>query len=240
MRVEVENCLSALSGKGMEVLAVDVMHPGLRIPAFYTLIPGTHFRERAAGTSVGMFCAKLISQNPDSSWALARLQEMDRLLPGKYYVQFYLGTCLLSLLQPEQALVHLDRALALNPKEEDIPGIQVYRGVCLKELERYGEALATLERAEQCDPDRTDVHNLMGFCCFMLKKHERAIEHFRKVLKLNPASAIDYANIGSNYREMGEYAKAVAYYRTALELDPGIEFARDNLERLSPLAEKQR
>lgn len=236
MRVEVENCISALSGKGMEVLAVDVMHPGLRIPAFYTLVPGAHFRERAAGTSVGMFCAKLVSQNPDPSWALARLQEMDRILPGKYYVQFYLGTCHLSLLQPERALGHLDRALDLDPKEEDIPSIHVYRGVCLKELERYDEALAALERAEQCDSERTDVHNLMGFCCFKLKKHERAIEHFRKVLKLNPASAIDYANIASNYREMGEYGKAVDYYRTALELDPGIEFARENLERLSRLA----
>jgi ribosomal protein S12 methylthiotransferase accessory factor len=160
-------------------------------------------------------------------------------MPGKYYIQFYLGTCHISLHRPERAMGFLEKALTLNPKEEDIPSIYVYMGVCLKELERYEEALAVLEKAEQCDPERTDVRNLMGFCCFKLKEHERAIEHFRKVLKLNPASAIDYANIASNYRELGEYGKAVAYYRTALELDPGIEFARENLERLSLLGEER-
>ncbi|MEW6666237.1 MAG: YcaO-like family protein [Thermodesulfobacteriota bacterium] len=239
MKVEVESCIAALSGKGREVVAVDVTHPGLRIPAFYTVIPGAHFRERAAGTSVGMFCAKLISQNPDPLWALAKLEEMDRLMPEKYYVRFYLGTCHLSLQRPQRAMGFLEEALTLGPKDEDIPIIYVYMGVCLKELERYREALAVLEKAERYDAERTDVHNLMGFCCFKLKEHERAIEHFRQVLRLNPASAIDYANIASNYREMGEYGKAADYYRTALELDPGIEFARENLDRLSHLAGKQ-
>ena len=46
-------------------------------------------------------------------------------------------------------------------------------------------------------------------------------------------SAIDYANIASNYRDMGNSADAVRYYRLALELDPSIGFARDNLERLT-------
>ena len=55
---------------------------------------------------------------------------------------------------------------------------------------------------------------------------------FKKVLQLNPGSAIDYANIGSNYREMGDKENAVRYYEMALALDPGIEFARENLEKL--------
>jgi len=31
---------------------------------------------------------------------------------------------------------------------------------------------------------------------------------------------------------MGDKEKAVSYYRLALELDPTIDFARDNLEKL--------
>ncbi|OQX01358.1 MAG: hypothetical protein BWK80_60125, partial [Desulfobacteraceae bacterium IS3] len=45
-------------------------------------------------------------------------------------------------------------------------------------------------------------------------------------------SAIDYANIASNYRDMGEKEKAVQYYMTALAIDPTIGFARDSLKKL--------
>jgi len=72
----------------------------------------------------------------------------------------------------------------------------------------------------------------MGFCYFKLKEHEKAIDSFKKVLKLNPGSAIDYANIASNYRDMGKTEKAIEYYLMALQLDPSIEFARKSLEKL--------
>ena len=67
----------------------------------------------------------------------------------------------------------------------------------------------------------------------MRKEHEAAIRCFEKVIQLDPGSAIDYANIASNYRDMGRTQEAVQYYRLALELDPSIDFARDNLKKLS-------
>ena len=66
----------------------------------------------------------------------------------------------------------------------------------------------------------------------MLKEHREAIRNFQRVLALNPGSAIDYANIGSNYRELGEIDEAIRHYEIALSLDPTIDFARDNLARL--------
>lgn len=231
-RVEVENCISALSSNGMDVILVDVTHPQLEIPAFYTLVPGAHFRERAAGSSVGMFSAKLISESGDPNWAIRELKMMDEILPNKYYVKFFLGVCHLSLDEPLRALSYLEEALKLDPKEQDIPSIYSYMGVSLKELERYGEAIKSLRKAEQYDTERSDIYNLMGFCYFKEKKHKKAIQCFRKVLELDPSSAIDYANIASNYREMGERERAIQYYKFALELDPTIDFARKNLERL--------
>ena len=72
----------------------------------------------------------------------------------------------------------------------------------------------------------------MGFCHFKLKDHESAIECFKRVISLDPTSAIDYANIGSNYRDLGNTQQATRYYAMALELDPTIAFARENLEKL--------
>lgn len=232
IRVEIENCVSALARAGLSVLVINVTHGRLQIPSFYTIIPGAHFRERAAGTSLGLFSAKLIAESGNPLWAIPELEKMDKLLPGKYYIQFFLGTCHLALEEPGKALPFFEKALALDPKEQDIPSIHSYLGLCLKDLGHYREAIAAVHKAEALDHERTDVYNLMGYCYYKLKEHEKAIDCFRRVLELNPASAIDYANIGSNYREMGDREKAVSYYRLALELDPTIDFARENLEKL--------
>jgi ribosomal protein S12 methylthiotransferase accessory factor len=74
---------------------------------------------------------------------------------------------------------------------------------------------------------------LKGFCHFKLKEHERAIEDFKKVIELDSSSAIDYANIAVNYRQMGEKQKAIRYYQLALTLDDTIQFAREHLQELT-------
>ena len=232
MKTEVENCISALSNRSLEVMLIDVTHPKLGVPALYTIIPGAHFRERAAGTSVGMFSAKLVAESENPQWALEELTKMDRLLPHKYYIKFFQGMVLLPLNKPLDALGYLEESLDLGPTRQDIPSIYSYMGLCLKELERYSEAIEVLEKGEAYDKDRTDIYNLMGFCHFKLKEHEKAIACFKKVLRLDPGSAIDYANIASNYREMGNTEKAVSFYRLALELDPTISFAEESLKHL--------
>jgi ribosomal protein S12 methylthiotransferase accessory factor len=232
IRVEVEYCIEAAARSGMETIVVDVTHPRLGIPAFYTIMPGAHFRERAAGTRVGMFTAKLIAERGDPAWALSELKKMDRLLPDRYYVKFFSGLSYIALNEPAKGLVCLHEALELDPNEEDIASIYSYMGACLKDLEQYGEAIEVLEKAAQVDDERTDVYNLLGFCHFKQKAHEKAIQAFQKVIELNPGSAIDYANIGSNYRDMGEKDKAAHYYRLALELDESIDFARESLRKL--------
>jgi ribosomal protein S12 methylthiotransferase accessory factor len=233
IRLEVEACIQALAQRGFEVLTVDTMHPGLALPAFYTIIPGAHFRERAAGTSVAMFAAKITRESYAPEEAILRLTQMERLLPDRYFIQFYQGHCHLELGDPHRALTHFSRALDLSPADQDIPSIYSYMGVCYKETGEYEKALAVLAKGEALDQERTDIYNLMGFCRFMRKEHEEAIRCFKKVIQLDPGSAIDYANIASNYRDMGQTDEAVRYYRLALELDPTIEFARANIERLT-------
>jgi len=232
IKVEVENCITALDVMNMELFAIDVMHPHLQIPAFYSIIPGAHFRERAVGTSVGMFCAKLISGSDNIPWCINQLTRMDQLLPDKYYIKFFLGLAHISLQNPRKAMEFLEEALKLGPKGEDVPSIYSYMGVCLRDMEQYRKAITVLEKGAEIDSERTDIHNLMGFCYFKLKEHKKAIEAFHKVLELNPASAIDYANIASNYRDMGNRDMAIRFYKFALELDESIDFARDSLRNL--------
>lgn len=216
----------------MDVILVNTMHPLLKVPAFYTIIPGAHFRERALGTSVGMFSAKLITEKNPPEKAIRELEKIDRMFQGKYYIKFYLGSCHLALENIERALQRFKQSLDCNPTEQDIPSIYSYMGVCLKEMGKYRQALEVLEKGEQYDSERTDIYNLMGFCHFKLKEHDKAIEAFKKVIELDPSSAIDYANLASNYRDVGNTEKAIFYYQTALALDPALDFARENLSKL--------
>jgi len=233
IKIEVENCISALANKGMEVIGVDTMHPLLDIPAFYTIIPGAHFRERSLGTSVGMFSAKIITENQTPHVAIKELKKIERLMPTMYYIKFYLGSCHLALNDPATALEYFTQSLELDPTKQDVPSIYSYMGVSFNEMGEYLKALDVLKKAETYDSERTDIYNSMGFSHFKLKEHEQAIECFNKVLQLDPGSAIDYANIASNYRDMGQKEKAIQYYEISLVIDPSIEFARENLLKLA-------
>ena len=232
IKTEVLNCLAALAENDMEVLVINTKHAQLDIPAFYTIIPGAHFRERSLGTSVAMFSAKHIFENTPALQAISELEKIDGLLPGKYYVHFYLGACHLSINDPATARAYFQKALTLDPIEQDVPSIYSYLGIALKDMGQYRQALDVLKEGEKLDRERTDIYNLIGFCHFKLKEHHEAIANFQKVIQLDPSSAIDYANIASNYRQLGEKEKAIRYYQMALSLDDSIQFAKDNLKAL--------
>jgi len=224
LKTEILNCLAALKNINMQVLVINTMHDQLNIPSFYTIVPGAHFRERSLGTSVGMFSAKHIFENRPTPEAIRQLKSMEKALPGKYYINFYLGACHLAIDDPESALAYFRQSLALGPTAQDIPSIYSYLGQALKNMGKYRQALEVLKKGGKLDPERTDIYNLMGFCHFKLKKHEKAIENFKKVIVL--------ANIGANYRQMGEKEKAIRYYQMALTLDDSIQFAKEGLDEL--------
>ena len=73
----------------------------------------------------------------------------------------------------------------------------------------------------------------MGYCYFKLKEHDKAIECFMNALKIDPNSAIDYANIGVNLREKGDIEKAIPMFKKALSLDSTIGFARKHLKEMT-------
>ena len=232
IKTEVENLIQTLDKKGYQVLAISTLHEALEIPAFYTIIPGAHFRERAVAASVGMFSARLITENFDPVQALARLDDLEKALPGKYYTSFYKGLMLNAIYDQNAALKEFETALKRDPAKLNMPDICSHMGACLKDLEQYEQAIKICKQGLAIDEQRPDMLNTMGFCHFMLKNHETAITCFETALEVDPSLAINYANIGSNYRELGEIKLAIKYYEMALKIDSSITFARDNIEKL--------
>lgn len=232
---EIENCVEVLSKKGLDILAINITHPVLQVPAVYVIIPGAHFRQRARAASVCLYSAKLISQFEDVGQAIMTLERLKEVYPDRYYIYFYLGLCYLRKEAHKEALTYFEKALKLNPEEEDISSIYCYIGIYYKDLGDYKQAIDYLNKAKEYDAEVKEIYNLLGFCYFKLKEHEKSIQNFRKVVDLDPASAIDYANIASNLKEMGNIKEAIRFYQLALDIDPSIDFARENLERLQGL-----
>lgn len=232
MRRELKNCISALQNINMEVFVIDTMHPKLRVPTFYTIVPGAHFRERAASGDAALFAAKLAAELLEPEALEKKLSEMQRLLPDAYYIEFYRGKNLYDQGDAAAALVHFDHALAHNPNEEDLPYLYSYKGCCLRDLGRFEDAIDALETGRELDDERPDIHNMLGVCHFKGRRFDVAALHFKRAVELNPVSAIDYANLAINLQQLGKADEAMHNYRVALSMDPSIEFAQRGLAEL--------
>ena len=233
IKTEVTNCVTAIKNIGMDVLMIDVTHDKLEIPAFYTIVPGAHFRERSMINDVGLFSAKLVVELISDAQLLEdKLLQMEALLPDAYYLEFYRGRNYVTMGFPESALSHFNAALAKNPEGEDLPYIYSFMGSCLKDLGKFEEAIEALKTGLNEDEERPDLHNTLGVCYFKMENYEQAIVHFQRAVDLNPASGIDYANLGVNYNKLGKIEQAAQFLTIALTIDPDLDFAKDLLARI--------
>ncbi len=229
---EARRCLSALSRSGLEALAVETTHPALNIPAFYILIPGTHFLDRTRDTNVIFHLAKVASLYAPPEAALEALIRLDQAFPERFDVHFFLGVTLENLGRPPEALRHFEKSLKLNPPAHEIASIYVHLGSVYKDLGEYLKGGKALMQARNLNPDLKEAHHLLGFCFFKLGEYQQAVECFEKAIELDPGSGIDYANLGVNLMRLGHNQEAAYVLRQALDLDPSLDFARKMLKEL--------
>jgi ribosomal protein S12 methylthiotransferase accessory factor len=226
LRVEISQAVRALGRLGLEPLAVDLTHPGLRIPVYYLLIPGTHFLERTRNTDTLFHLARVAALYAPPADALAALTRLEALAPERFEVPFFLGVVLENLGEPQAALERFRRSLELGPPAHEVASLYVHLGSCLKELEDYPQAVAALERARELNPELKEAHHLLGFCFFKLGAHAEAVACFERCIELDPGSGIDYANLGVNLLRLGHPREAAYVLQQALDLDPSLDFAR--------------
>ena len=229
---ELDNCVQVLKNINMDVLVIDTMHPQLQIPAAYTIIPGAHFRERAASGDAPLFAAKLAAELLDPAALDSKLTAMQEELPDACYLEFYRGRNLYEQGLVEPALACFQRGLTLEPNDENTPYLYSYLGSCLRDLEQYEEAITELNKGLEYDEERPDMHNILGVCHFKVDNFAQAVHHFQRAVELNPVSAIDYANLALNLQRLDRVDEAIENYQVALSQDDSIGFAADNLAQL--------
>lgn len=232
LRIEIERCVAALEKIGLEILVVNVTHPEVEIPSVYTIIPGAHFLDHTRDTDFAQHAARVLLRSLPAAQAIVHMQRLLKDFGPRYDLTFFLAHTMELEGHAEQALSLFKEALKQDPDPREIASIYVHIASCQKDLEEFDAALQSLALAEQHNDELKEIYNLRGFCYFKMKKHNEAVSAFERAIEIDPGSAIDYANIGSNLRELGHKEEAIKLYRMALELDADIDFARDNILRL--------
>jgi ribosomal protein S12 methylthiotransferase accessory factor len=232
LRIEIENCVAALERLGLEILVLNVTHPKINIPSVYTIIPGAHFLDHTLNTDFPQHAARTLLRSLPARQAIPHLQRLLEVFGPRYDLTFFLAHSLELEGEAAAALELFEAALDQQPDGREIASIYVHMASCQKDLEEFEAALENLAIAERHNDELKEIYNLRGFCCYKLKRHHEAIAAFERAIEIDPGSAIDYANIGSNLRELGHKEEAVRLYQMALELDPDIDFARTNIALL--------
>ncbi len=129
---------------------------------------------------------------------------------------------------PERALEQQQRAATLNPRS---PGVLLLLGRIQLAQRRYPEAIVTLERAAKLAAADAGIQFYAGQA-WMKTEHgtERALEHFKRSLALDPNRASTYYWLGSLYfHRYQEYRVAVQYLEQAVDRAPELEAAHQML-----------
>ncbi len=95
-----------------------------------------------------------------------------------------------------------------------------------------GAQQAYLKAAKLNPNDTSNLHNLGYMYLNFLGRPHEALENLMKAAELDPLSAILTTHIGETYELLGEYDKALAQHRKALEIKPNFAYAHINISNL--------
>ncbi len=232
IRLEIEALCRGLAEQGLALYSVDTTHPALAMPANYNLVPGFRFRERAAHASLGLFTGRKLAEETPEDKATTGFEVLDALYPGAHFTPFFRALLTLRQGDVESAANLFAVAEPLQPDDEDRALAAFYQAYALSQREQWEQALPHLDRAVSQCPEVKEYFNLRGVAKFKSKDFQAAADDFRAALRLDSGSAMDLANLGLCYKFLGQEDKAAHCLGSALELDPGLDFAREHLEEI--------
>ncbi len=80
--------------------------------------------------------------------------------------------------------------------------------------------------------DNPAFYNGYGYFLLQQNKPEKAIEMFKRQALLLPEEANPYDSLGDGYRAAGKLQEALVSYKKAVEINPGFEASKKNIEEL--------
>ncbi len=139
----------------------------------------------------------------------------------------------------EAAETFYRKALSLKGRHLDRSDVETFNrlGIALRRQKRPKAAITEYTRALGLAPDDENLYYNMAMAHLEAGDYQLARSRVEKVLKLNRSFArhsqvLSY-NVGMIYYKNGEADTGTAYFKQALELDPGYRPARQMLEKIA-------
>lgn len=109
------------------------------------------------------------------------------------------------------------------------------RGLAHFDAGRFEEALAHFEAATDIDMNFAEAYGWASAALVKLARFEEAMRAVDHAIWLDQFYAWGWNRKGVVFHAMGDFAGAATCFRKALEADPELEAARENLKRVEPL-----
>ena len=110
------------------------------------------------------------------------------------------------------------------------------RGLALYDAGRFEEAVVEFERATDVDMNFAEGYGWASAAFVKLGRFEEAMRSVDHALWLDPFYAWGWNRKGLVFFAMNDFPGALTCFRKALEADPGLKAAQENLKRVEPLA----
>ncbi len=229
---ELMRMAEGLDAMGTPLYSVDIRHPDLMVTANYNFVPGFDFRERTPHRSIGLFVGRILAEDADFDDALEGLDVLEDIYPGAYFLPFFKGLLAVRMGDVEYAAEQFSLAEPRQPADGERALAAFYQAYALSQVEHWEDTLEPLTRAIGYDNECKEYFNLRGVAHFKAGRYADGARDFQAALDIDSGSPHDLANLGLCYKFMGNHAEALDYLSAALDMDPGLDYARKHLDEL--------
>jgi tetratricopeptide (TPR) repeat protein len=128
-----------------------------------------------------------------------------------------------------ESVDRIDRAVAAEPENAKLVRLQ---GIAYASVGKAPEAERSLRRAIDLDPNDLTTYNTLAQLLASTGRGEETLQTYLKALEKRPDSAPLQLMVGSLYESKHDMAKAMEHYEKAVQADPNLPAAKNNLAYL--------
>jgi len=176
-------------------------------------------------------CGHEYTSNEDFEKAISCYRDAIRVDCRHYNAWYGLGAIYFRQEKFDLAEYHFQRALDINSQSSVL---HCHLGMAQHQNGKTMEALDTLAGAFRLDPRNPQAHYQRATIFMTLDRPEDALSELEKVRSAAPKEASVHFNMGKVHKRLGQPAKAMRCFLTALDLDPKdnnlIKAAMDRLD----------